>query len=384
MRNTQSRGLTFNKKSGSPLGFSSKLVIFGKPQTFINRVMKKTIITVLILSAAMVYSCSPDRGNGNVRFKSPEIGAGAYAGEPLLLQVDPGTASFDSIVFYADGARVSAATDSSAVQLDTRNLRMGNRLLTARVYRNGRVDSVAGNVVLKPSAEPEKIGYEVVRTFPHDTSSYTQGLEFHDGIFYESDGENGGSSIRKVALSGKVLEQVDQDAEIFAEGLTVIGDKVIQLTWLNKFGLVWEKSRFRVIGQFPYQSSLEGWGLTHDSDRLYKSDGSNMIYFLNKDTYREEGFLEVYSHAGPVSQLNELEYIDGKIYANVYQTDMIVIIDPRTGAVTGEIDLSGLYPADIRNAGADVLNGIAYDPGSGALYVTGKKWDKLFQIRLKK
>ncbi|HEY0897449.1 MAG TPA: glutaminyl-peptide cyclotransferase [Sphingobacteriaceae bacterium] len=346
--------------------------------------MKKTIITVSLLSAVLLYSCKPDLSDEQVRFVSPEIGASAYAGEPVLLQVDPGTASFDSIVFYADGARISAATDSSAVQLDTRDLRMGNRLLTARIYRNGIIDSATSNVVLKPSAEPENIGYEVIRTFPHDTSSYTQGLEFHDGIFYESDGENGGSSIRKVALSGKVLEQVNQDPEIFAEGLTVIGDKVIQLTWLNKFGLVWEKSRFRVIGQFPYQSSPEGWGLTHDSSRLYKSDGSNMIYFLNRDTYMEEGFLEVYSHGGPVNQLNELEYIDGRIFANVYQTDMIVVIDPRTGAVTGQIDLSGLYPADTRNAGADVLNGIAYDPGSGALYVTGKKWDKLFQIRLKK
>lgn len=346
--------------------------------------MKRTAITVSLLSLGVLLGCRSEDGGEAARFITPEVGSNAYAGETLSLKIDPGTPGFDSVVYYVDSIRIASKTDSSAVSVNTKGMRMGSRLLTARIYRGGSTEEVTSNVVLRPASEPENISYEVVRVYPHDTSSYTQGLEFHEGIFYESDGENGGSSIRKVAVSGKVLEKVDQEREIFAEGLTVIGDKVIQLTWQNRFGLVWDKNRLKVLGQFPYQSSIEGWGLTHDDQRLYKSDGSNMIYFLNRDTYREEGFLEVYSHAGPVEQLNELELIDGKIYANVYLTDKIVIIDPQTGAVTGEIDLSGLYPADERNAGADVLNGIAYDAGSKALYVTGKKWDKLFQIRLKR
>jgi len=345
--------------------------------------MKKKFIGLLSLSAVL-FACGPDKTNESISFQSPEIGSNAVAGQPLMLKLNLGGAEVDSVVYYLDSARIEKRTDSASVQVPTTGLRMGNRLITARVYRKGVEESVTSNIILKPGSEPANIGYEVVKTYPHDTSSYTQGLEFHDGIFYESDGEYGGSSLRKVAVSGKVLQKVDLSDDIFAEGLTLLGNKLIQLTWQNKFGMLWDKNSFKQLGQFPYQSSIEGWGLTNDTQRLYKSDGSNMLYFLNKDTFQEEGYLEVYNNEGPVDQLNELEFIDGKIYANIYLTDKIVAIDPKTGAVTGMIDLSGLYPQADRNAGADVLNGIAYDHDGGRLFVTGKKWNKLFEIRLKK
>jgi glutaminyl-peptide cyclotransferase len=346
--------------------------------------MKKNITGVLVLAGLLLGGCKAENSNESARFISPEIGSNAYSGESLVLKIDAGSLAFDSVVYFVDSTRLAVRTDTSSVPLPTTKLAMGNRLITARIYRAGAAENTTSNVILKPSSEPENIGYELLNTFPHDTSSYTQGLEYEDGIFYESDGEYGGSSLRKVAVSGKVLQKIDHEDNVFAEGLTVVGDKLIQLTWENKYGLIWDKKNLKQLGQFPYQSSLQGWGLTFDGRRLYKSDGSNMLYLLNKDTFREEGFLEVYSHAGPVDQLNELEYIGGKIYANVYQSEKIMIIDPQTGAVTGQIDLSGLYPKEERNAGADVLNGIAYDKSTGNLYVTGKRWDKLFQIRLKK
>lgn len=344
--------------------------------------MKRNFLGLLSL-AAFLFGCGSEQTDETIFFQSPEMGSNAIAGEPLMLKLKLGSSAIDSVVYFLDSARIEKRTDSGSLEVPTSGLRMGNRLITAKVYRKGTEDNITTNVILKPAAPPLQVGYEVVNVYPHDTSSYTQGLEFQDGIFYESDGENGGSSLRKVALSGKVLQKVDLSSDIFAEGLTLVGNKLIQLTWQNKFGMIWDKESFKQLGQFPYQSSVEGWGLTNDSRRLYKSDGSNMLYFLNKETFQEEGYLEIYNNQGPVDQLNELEYIDGKIYANIYLSDKIVIIDPQTGAVTGEIDLTDLYPQATRNSVADVLNGIAYDNKGGRLFVTGKKWDKLFEIKLK-
>jgi glutaminyl-peptide cyclotransferase len=235
-----------------------------------------------------------------------------------------------------------------------------------------------------PKADPpKKFSYKVEKVIPHDTSSYTQGLEFVDGFFYESDGQFGESSLRKVdVLTGKVLQMVPMPDNIFAEGISVVGDKIIQLTWRNDIGIIYDKKTFKQLDNFPYGNSREGWGLCADSNRLYKSDGSNRIYFLNKENYQEEGYISVYNDKGPVEALNELELIDGKIYANVYMTERIVIIDPKTGIVTGEIDLKGLLPVLNRFPNTDVLNGIAWDAKGKRLFVTGKKWPKLFQISI--
>jgi len=157
---------------------------------------------------------------------------------------------------------------------------------------------------------------------------------------------------------------------------------MFQITWKKNEGIVYEKKTFKALGKFPYQNSREGWGLCFDGKRILKSDGSNLIYILNKDNYKEEGYIEVYDHNGPVDQLNELEYIDGKIYANVYQSTRIVIIDPKNGQITGETDLSDILPAIDNYPNTDVLNGIAWNAKGKSRFVTGKKWAKLFQIKL--
>jgi glutamine cyclotransferase len=271
------------------------------------------------------------------------------------------------------------------VVFPTATAKIGSRLFTAKVYSGGEAQELSTNVIIKPAQAPEQFSYKVLATFAHDTSSYTQGLEFHDGIFYESDGEYGSSSLRKVdPKTGKVLKKQDLANEVFAEGLSILGDKLVQLTWKENVGLIYNKNSLVLQGQFSYQNSREGWGLCNNGERFYKSDGTNQIYFLNKDTYQEEGFIEVYNNQGPVDQLNELEYVDGKIYANVYQSDKIVIVDPKTGAVTGEIDMSGILQPKDSYANTDVLNGIAYDSATKKLYVTGKNWAKLFQIALVK
>jgi glutamine cyclotransferase len=331
-------------------------------------------------------SCTNSSKNQSAYFLSPEAGTSVSVGDEVKLKLRfPEGKSADSVVYFVDDQRFSAVKDSQLVVFSTATAKIGSRLFTAKIYANGQAEELSTNVLIKPAQAPEQFSYKLLATIAHDTSSYTQGLEFNDGMLYESDGEYGSSSLRKVdPKTGKVLKKQDLANEVFAEGLSIMGDKLVQLTWQENVGLVYNKNSFVLQGQFPYQNSREGWGLCNDGERFYKSDGTNQIYFLNKDTYQEEGFIEVYDNQGPVDSLNELEYIDGKIYANVYQTDKIVMIDPKSGAVTGEIDLSSILQPKDRYANTDVLNGIAYDKVGKKLYVTGKKWSKLFQITLVK
>ncbi|MBI2831117.1 MAG: glutaminyl-peptide cyclotransferase [Chloroflexi bacterium] len=234
-----------------------------------------------------------------------------------------------------------------------------------------------------PSPTPETFRaykYRVVNTFPHDPNAFTQGLVFEDGFLYEGTGLVGKSSLRKVELStGKVLKIREIPAPYFAEGITIYRDKIIQLTLNHKKGFVYDKDSFESLREFSH--STAGWGLTHDGKRLILSDGTATLYFLNIDTFEVIGRIEVRDENGPVTKLNELEYVNGKIYANVWQTDHVVIISPETGKVTGRIDLKGLLTPEEANK-ADVLNGIAYDAKGNRLFVTGKYYPKVFEIEV--
>jgi glutamine cyclotransferase len=224
-------------------------------------------------------------------------------------------------------------------------------------------------------------GYTIVHTYPHDREAFTQGLLYYDGFLYEATGLEGKSSLRKVELTtGKVLQRVDLPSAYFGEGLALWKDKLIQLTWKSKIGFVYDRATFRLVSTFTY--SREGWGITQDGKRLIMSDGSSTLYFWDPETFKEIGHLDVKDKGKPVPELNELEYIRGEIYANVWQTDRIARISPSTGQVLGWIDLRGLFTPSER-AGTDVLNGIAYDAKRNRLFVTGKQWPKLFEIEAK-
>ncbi len=222
---------------------------------------------------------------------------------------------------------------------------------------------------------------EIVQTYPHDPDAFTQGLVFEDGILYEGTGLRGRSTIRKVALkTGGVLQRHELSDRFFGEGITIYEDKIIQLTWQANTGFVYEKDTFELIRDFTY--ATEGWGITHDGTHLIMSDGSATIYFWDPESLEEIGRIEVFDASGPVVRLNELEYIQGEIFANVWQTDYIARIDPETGRVTGWIDLTGLLKPDALKQPVDVLNGIAYDSKNDRLFVTGKLWPELFEIKL--
>jgi len=225
-------------------------------------------------------------------------------------------------------------------------------------------------------------GYEVVNTFPHDPEAFTQGLVFHEGVLLESTGLERRSTLRRVELrTGKVLQKVEVPPYFFAEGLTLLGGRLYQLTWKGEKGFIYDPQTLAKTGEFAYEG--EGWGLTHDGDSLILSDGSDRLRFIDPNDYRVRRTVDVTDRGRPVEELNELEYVKGEIFANVWHQNRIARIDPQTGRVRGWIDLAGLLrPGEAANPEA-VLNGIAYDEGGDRLFVTGKLWPKLFEVRLK-
>jgi glutamine cyclotransferase len=234
----------------------------------------------------------------------------------------------------------------------------------------------------RPTVPDRLYGYRIVKTYPHDPGAFTQGLQYQDGYLLESTGLVGRSSIRKVQLeTGAVVLKRDLGPPYFGEGIVTWGDKLAQLTWQHQVGFLYDAKTFAPRGQFKYRG--EGWSLTKDDRRLIMSDGTDQIRFLNPNTLAETGRLKVTFRGQPLRNLNELEWVKGEIYANVWQTDMIVRINPTTGVVVGRINLAGLLSeADRRGSSPDVLNGIAYDAKGDRLFVTGKQWPKLYEIKL--
>jgi glutamine cyclotransferase len=232
---------------------------------------------------------------------------------------------------------------------------------------------------------PEKLTpmmtFEILHTFPHDPQAFTQGLVYNEGYLLESTGLYGESTLRKVNLgTGEVRDQVDLDPAYFGEGLALFEDNLFQLTWRENTGFVYDLEDFSLVNQFRYPT--EGWGLTDDGERLIMSDGTSRLYFLDPSSLQITGTIEVTFQGEQIMHLNELEYIRGEIFANIWQTDNIIRIDPNTGDVVGWIDLSGILPQDLRTGETDVLNGIAYDPEKDRLFITGKRWPKLYEIQL--
>ena len=237
---------------------------------------------------------------------------------------------------------------------------------------------------LEPSANSNVIPvytYKVVNTYPHDRSAFTEGLVFKDGVLYEGTGLQGYSSLRRVKLeTGEILQIRELPPQFFGEGVTIYGNKIIQLTWQSHTGFVYDKYSFKLLQEFNYP--VEGWGITHDGEHLIMSDGTETLHFLDPETFEEVSQIEVSANDIPVTRINELEYIQGEIYANIWQTERIARIDPLTGQVIGWIDLKGILSPEDHSEKVDVLNGIAYDAKNDRLFVTGKFWPKLFEIKL--
>jgi glutamine cyclotransferase len=255
-----------------------------------------------------------------------------------------------------------------------------SRFLVALLLTPWALLSWAPAARLSPKS-PREYTYEIVRAFPHDPAAFTQGLAYRDGFLYEGTGLKGRSSVRKVRLeTGEIVQRVDLAPEFFGEGITLVKDKIIQLTWQSETGFVYDRKTFRRVRQFSY--SGEGWGLATNGPQIFMSDGTSEIRILDSTTLRENRRIQVREGSKRIAQLNELEFVDGEIFANVWQTNRIACVSPQTGQVVGWIDLTGILSPMYRLEPGAVLNGIAYDSVRKRLFVTGKLWPKVFEIRL--
>lgn len=290
----------------------------------------------------------------------------------------------DSVVYFIDDLRAQRSSNGQA-QLTFADGRVGVRKIFARVYSGDRRYGVSANATVLAENPPVAYNYEILESYPHDIKAFTQGIEFKNDTLYESTGQYRESTLRKVNyLTGEVLNTVPLSPNHFGEGLTILDDKIYQLTWRRNLGLVYDLNTMEQTQTFNYFKSKQGWGLCNDGEKLYKSDGTSRIWILDPETLLENDYIEVYTHTSKIDNINELEFIDGKIYANVWQRDAIAIIDPNTGAVEGVINTKNLKEQVTQHKDVDVLNGIAYKGEPGILYLTGKRWDKLFKVLIKK
>lgn len=294
-----------------------------------------------------------------------------------LKVVDKNRNPIDSVQFFLNGKRVVPEN------LTIANEKLGKQAITANVFYDGKTKLLTNTIYFLAANPPVIYNYEVINEYPHDATAFTQGLEIHNEFFYESTGNYGKSSLRKVKMqTGEILQRVNLDKKYFAEGITILNNKIYQLTWKEEIGFVYDLETMKVIDTFRYGQSREGWGLTHNVKFLIKSDGTESIWFLDTGNLKEVTKIEAYTDKRKAEKLNELEFIKGKIYANIWQQNAILIIDPVTGAIEGIANLKGLQDKVGQQGDDNVLNGIAYDQAADRLFVTGKNWKKVYEIKL--
>ena len=289
---------------------------------------------------------------------------------------NPSNKKIDSVNYVMNNSPVA---DIFSLQ----NSSLGEKMIKAEVFYGGKKEVALQKVIVVNGSTPELYTYELLNTYPHDITSYTQGLEFYNGVLYESTGQYGESKLRALDYKNDaILNNVNLSRSYFGEGLTVLNDKIYQLTWKEGRGLIYDVNTFETLGSFNYGQSKEGWGLCNDGRQLYKTDGSENIWILNAETLEEERFVQAYTNKGRLTNLNELEWVEGKIYANRYQKNGVAIINPINGAIEAVLDFKDLKNKVTNHPGLDVLNGMAYNPDTKTLFVTGKRWDKLFEVRI--
>ncbi len=353
--------------------------------------MKKIFsYSLAFLLITVGISCEPDSTRGNTKkakkgtyWKSPNSKDKYVAGQPIKLEIaDYQGKAIDSAVYFVEDKRLGVQIGTQGINWETQDEKLGRRQIVARVYQGGRMKKMSGKLNLMSGNTPIFYDYSLVNKYPHSIQAYTQGLEFDGDVLFESTGQYGHSSIRKVELTtGEVLKEYKLAPNRFGEGITIFEDKVIQLTWRSVMGYVYNKETFDYIRSFSYGKSKEGWGICNDGEYLYKSDGSHKIYKLDPSTFEEIGHIQITSNKSVFTQINELEWVNGEIWANVYTSDFILRIEPKTGEVLGVVQLGGLL-TDKEAKDADYLNGIAYHQSTDKIYVTGKNWPHLFEIKL--
>jgi glutamine cyclotransferase len=339
--------------------------------------MKLFVFNSLVI---MAMSCGDSAGKNNKLFEIQLSGSEFKKGETIAITIkNKEHRNIEAIAYSIGGQDLPLNNGNIVLDID----HLGNKTLKAKIAHDGTTTEVSKSLRVLAPAAPEIYTYEILNEFPHDIKAYTQGLEFHNGVLYESTGQKGRSSLRKLDfMTGKVLQQIDLDPTYFGEGLTILNDKVYQLTWQNGTGFIYNLEDLQKIDNFKYGNSKEGWGLANDGQNLYKSDGTEKIWLLDPETLVEKEYIETVTDRSIFNKANELEYVDGKLYANVYQKESMMIINAKSGAIEGVINFGGLKEKVTQHELLDVLNGVAYHPDRKTFFVTGKNWDKMFEVNI--
>jgi glutamine cyclotransferase len=347
--------------------------------------MKKYNLLSIILLGIAVSSCGEKKKGENTLFNfDTSTFATKYQPQEALnlVVLNPEAKQVDSIIYYVNDKKIASKKDLSKLTFQLKEQKLGYQNLKALVYYEGENSEATARVELVSNVKPKLLQYTIINTYPHDTVSFTEGLEFYKDTLYESTGQKGSSFFRKYDYkTGKIYKQVDLDSKYFGEGITFINDKLYQLTWQEKTGFIYNANTLKLEKTFAYDKDIEGWGMTNDGKYIYQTDKTEKIWKMDPETQKMIDYINVYSGDSKIKSINELEWINGKIYTNVWQKDAIAVVNPTNGAVEGILDLSGLRKF-VKNETAEVLNGIAYNPKTKTIFVTGKNWDKLFEIKV--
>jgi glutamine cyclotransferase len=345
--------------------------------------MKKYNFLSIILLGLTLTNCGDTKKEENslFTFDNSNFKEKYVSDDTLELSIlNPESKVIDSVVYYVNEIKLGKKITKEAFTVAMKDQKLGYQNLKAVVFYGGKNSDATARVELVSNVQPKLMKYKILNSYPHDTLSFTEGLEFYKDTLYESTGQKGNSYLRKYDYkTGKVYKQIDLDANYFGEGITFLNNKLFQLTWEEKTGFIYNATTLQLEKTFKYTKDIEGWGMTNDGKNIYQSDGTEKIWTTNPENQELLSYINVYSGDAKIKALNELELINGKFYANVWQKDAIAIINPDNGKVEGILDMSGLRKS-VKNQTAEVLNGIAYNPKTKTIFVTGKNWDKLFEI----
>jgi glutamine cyclotransferase len=339
---------------------------------------------IIILGISLTNCRDTKKGENSIfSFDNSKFKSKYYSEEPMYLSIlNPNSKTIDSVVYFNNDKKIDSKKGLEQLVYNLNNQKLGYQNLKAVVYFDGENSIATTRVEVVSNVKPKLLKYNIINTYPHDKGSFTEGLEFYKDTIYEStgSGNNCKSYLRKYDYkTGKIFKQTDLNPIYFGEGITIINNQIFQLTWQNKTGFTYNANTWKLLKTFTFDKEIEGWGMTNDGKNIYQSDGTEKIWKMNPKNQKMVDFINVYSASSKISKLNELEWINGKIYANIWTKDAIAIVNPSTGAVDGILDLSGLRKS-VNFTQAEVLNGIAYNPRTKTIFVTGKQWDKMFEI----
>jgi glutamine cyclotransferase len=349
--------------------------------------MKNYNFLSVILLGITILSCGDTKKIDSTLFSfdDSKFAAQYQSQDALELGIlNPNSKAVDSVVYYVNDTKIGSKKGLEKISFELKDQKLGYQNLKAVVYFEGENSEATTRIELVSNIEPKLLKYIIVNTYPHDTVSFTEGLEFYKDTLYESTGSGNDSKsyLRKYDYkTGKVYNQINLDSRYFGEGITILNGKIYQLTWQEKTGFIYNADTWKLEKTFTYDKDIEGWGMTNDGKYIYQTDKTEKIWKMDPATQKMIDYVNVYSGSFKIKSINELEWINGKIYTNVWQKDLIAVLDPKTGAVEGVLDMSGLRKF-ISAGPNDVLNGIAYNPKTKTIFVTGKNWDKMFEIKV--